>query len=161
MTNQNSTPHGARPGARPAPASTSALACAAPGCPWVGSSGDAGRFLCIAHVGQESNQWDAVTRSAVELEWFAAFIGDIQRMVNFPRKGEPGWISYAAQFWATTDPTMPPTPAECKAPELYLYRLFGELRAMTLGKDRPAQHVPQGQQSAWQPHSQPVGEVAA
>jgi hypothetical protein len=121
-----------------------ALCCAAPGCPWAGSSGEAGRFLCIAHAGHEGNQWAGVTQRTVELEWFATFIADVQRMVNFPRKGEPSWIAYAAQFWVNTDPTMQPQTAELRSPGLYLYRLHGELRAMALGKDRPQPHVPQG-----------------
>lgn len=120
-----------------------ALCCAAPGCPWPGSSGESGRFLCIAHAGHEGSDWDRVTKRTIELEWFATFIADMQRMVNFPRKGETPWIAYAAQFWVNTDPTMQPGPAECRSPGLYLYRLHGELRAMALGKDRPQPHMPQ------------------
>lgn len=152
------------PGARPAPKPPNALTCAAPGCPWAGSSGESGRFLCIAHSGHEGSQWGAVTRRTNELEWFATFIADVQRMVNFPRKGEPPWMAYAAQFWVNTDPTMQPEPAELRSPGLYLYRLFGELRAMALGKDRPQPHVPQGDWpsfQAQQPQAAPAVAVAA
>lgn len=153
------------PGARPAPKPPGALSCAAPGCPWAGSSGESGRwFLCIAHSGHEGNQWGPVTKRTNELEWFATFIADVQRMVNFPRKGEPPWEAYAAQFWVNTDPTMQPGPAELRSPGLYLYRLFGELRAMALDKDRPQPHVPQGDWpsfQAQQPQAAPVVAVAA
>jgi hypothetical protein len=152
------------PGARPAPKHRGALACSAPGCPWAGSAGETGRFLCIAHQGHEANQWDGVTRRTIEMEWFATFIADVQRMVNFPRKGEPSWIAYAAQFWVNTDPTMQPVQAEMRSPGLYLYRMLGELRAMALGKDRPQPHVPQGDWpsfQAQQPQAAPAVAVAA
>lgn len=152
------------PGARPAPKPPGALSCAAPGCPWAGSAGESGRFLCIAHSGHEGSQWGPVTKRTNELEWFATFIADVQRMVNFPRKGEPPWMAYAAQFWVNTDPTLQPGPAELRSPGLYLYRLFGELRAMALGKDRPQPHVPQGDWpsfQAQQPQAAPVVAVAA
>lgn len=139
-----------RPGARPAPAPSRALSCAAPGCPWVGSSGESGRFLCIAHAGHEASQWSAITARTADLEWFATFIADVQRMVNFPRKGEPPWMAYAAQFWVNSDPTMGPGQDELRTPGLYLYRLHGELRAMALGKDRPQPHVPQAHWPSFQ-----------
>lgn len=149
------------PGARPAPKPPGALSCAAPGCPWAGSAGEAGRFLCIAHQGHEGNQWSAITTRTNELEWFATFIADVQRMANFPRKGEPSWIAYAAQFWVNTDPTMQPGQDEMRSPGLYLYRMHGELRAMALGKDRPQPHVPQGQWPSFQAQQpQPAPAVA-
>lgn len=150
-----------RPGSRAAPTPRGALACAATGCPWAGSSGDSGQFLCIAHVGHESSHWEAVTKRTIELEWFATFIADVQRMANFPRKGEPPWIAYAAQFWANTDPTMQPGQAECSSAGLYLYRMHGELRAMALGKDRPQPHVPQAHWPSFQAQEQQAGPAVA
>jgi hypothetical protein len=152
------------PGARPAPKPPGALSCAAPGCPWAGSAGEAGRFLCIAHQGHEGNQWSAITTRTNELEWFATFIADVQRMANFPRKGEPSWIAYAAQFWVNNDPTMQPGQDEMRSPGLYLYRMHGELRAMALGKDRPQPHVPQGDWPSFQaqkPQAAPAVAVPA
>lgn len=153
-----------RPGGRAAPPSRGALSCAAPGCSWAGSSGESGRFLCIAHSGHEGSDWDRITKRTIELEWFATFIADVQRMANFPRKGEPSWIAYAAQFWVNTDPTMQSGQDEMHSPGLYLYRMHGELRAMALGKDRPQPHVPQGQWpsfQAQQPQAAPAVPVAA
>lgn len=156
--------HQDTPGASPAPKPPGALSCAAPGCPWAGSAGEAGRFLCIAHQGHEGNQWSAITARTNELEWFATFIADVQRMANFPRKGEPSWIAYAAQFWVNADPTMQPGQDEMRSPGLYLYRMHGELRAMALGKDRPQPHVPQGQWPSFhaqQPQAAPAVTVPA
>lgn len=140
-----------RPGARPAPEVHVALSCEAPGCGWRGSAGSNGRFACIAHLGQEPQDWSAITNRTADLFWFARFIGDVQRMSNFPRKGEETWLSYAHSFWEKSDPSMQPTEPERRDPALYLYRMFDELRAMALGKERPAAHVPQGLQRDWQP----------
>lgn len=150
-----------RPGARPAPRSSSGPSCAAPGCPWAGTSGESGRFLCIAHSGHEASQWSAITTRTTDLEWFATFIADVQRMVNFPRKGEPPWMAYAAQFWVNTDSTMQPAGDELRVPGLYLYRLHGELRAMALGTDRPQPHVPQAQWPSFQVQQPQAAPVAA
>ena len=108
--------------------------------------------MCIAHWGHEPARWSSVTARTIELEWFATFIHDVQRMANFPRKGEQPWHAYAAQFWVNTDPTMGPQPEEMRrgAP-VYLYRLLGELRAMALGKDRPGLHQPQADWPSFQP----------
>ena len=154
----------ARPGGRAAPSAAApraALLCAAPGCPWAGSAGETGRFLCIAHWGHEGAQWASITDRTTELEWFATFITDVQRMHNFPRKGEQPWQAYAAQFWANTDPTMQPTPDEIRRPGVYLYRLFGELRAMALGKDRPQPHVPQDRWPTFAPSGKTEPAAAA
>lgn len=118
-------------------------------------------MLCIAHSGHEGAQWAAITQRTIDLEWFATFIADVQRMVNFPRKGEPPWMAYAAQFWANTDPTMQPGQSEQRSPGLHLYRLFGELRAMALGKDRPQPHVPQGHWPSFQPQQPQAAPAAA
>lgn len=154
-----------RSGSRSAPPDQGALCCAAPGCSWAGSAGETGRFLCIAHQGSECAQWHAITERTADLTWFATFIADVQRMANFPRKGEQPWAAYASQFWLNTDTTMQPVQLEVRHPERYMYRLFGELRAMALGKDRPAPHVPQGQwpgfQSKQQPATAAVSVVAA
>lgn len=148
-----------RPGARPAPEVRVALACGAAGCPWVGSSGANGHFYCLAHYGQEVREHPAITARTVELRWFAQFIADVQRMHTFPRKGEEPWVAYASTFWAESDPSMQPTDVERRNPRLYVYRMFGELRAMALGKPRPAVHVAQRFWKDWARPSRVVDDV--
>lgn len=131
-----------RPGSRSAP-THSALACAADGCTWQGTSGTSGRFFCIAHAGKDAPLWPAITAKTTELQWFAEFIRDVQRMANQPRKGEETWTSFAWSFWADADKSMQPTHVELRNAGLYLYRMLGELRSRALGRPRPQQHVPQ------------------
>lgn len=154
-------------GARPAPAPRSALACAADGCNWTGTAGSGGRFFCIGHQGPQGANpvdavhWPAITAKTAELQWFADFIGDVQRMVNAPQKGEQPWQAYAAQFWAMSDETMCPTQREVRSPSLYLYRMLGSLRAMVHGKSMPAPHVPLSQSPAFAPRALPADGDAA
>lgn len=140
-----------RPGARPAPPVKVAGVCEAPGCTWAGSSGDNGHFMCIAHVGQEVRDLSRISERTHDLRWFAEYISDIQRMHNFPRKGEQGWLAYAAQYWDERDPSMQPQDCERRRPAVYINRMFAELRAMALGKERPRLHVPQAELPDFQP----------
>lgn len=131
-------------GARPAAFARSPLLCAADGCGWIGTAGDPGRFLCIAHHGLDVGRWPVVTAKTAELQWFADFIGEVQRMGSATRKDDQAWQGYAAQFWALSDATMAPTAREARQPGLYVYRMLGSLRAMAHSKPMPPPHVPLG-----------------
>lgn len=141
-----------RAGGRAAADGHNPLKCEVPGCPWNGSAGHNGRFSCIAHLGAETRDLPAITARTVELQWFAMFITDVQRMHTWPRKGDIAWISYADEFWKDNDLTMRPNMAERRQCVLYVNRMLAELRAMALGKERPQPHVPQGRWPEFNPH---------
>lgn len=147
------------PVTRPAAEQFNPLKCDAPGCQWTGTAGHNGRFSCIAHLGAEMKDLQAITKRTLELQWFAVFITDIQRMHTYPRKNEAGWIAYADEFWVNSNRTMQPTMPERRSPVLYVNRMLAELRAMALGKERPKPHLPQSQ---WPEFSGrlPLGETA-
>lgn len=133
-------------GARSAEPVRPVVLCHASPCGWRGTLGDSGRFFCFAHFGKEAVEWGAITERTSELQWWADFIAEVQRMVNRPRQNEQTWHAYARQFWEIADPDSGPTAEEIHAPTLYLLRMLGELRARVRGKDKPGPHVPQ---AAW------------
>lgn len=143
-------------GARPAPPARSPMACYADGCSWLGTAGSGGRFFCIAHQGPQGGepvdavQWPAITAKTAELQWFADFIADVQRMANRTKPGAQSWQDYATQFWAMSDATMGPTAFEAQRPVVYVYRMLGELRAMAQDKPRPGPYVPQSESAGSQ-----------
>lgn len=124
------------------------LACAAEGCKWIATSGDGGRFACIAHAKGDPDSWRAITDKTRELQWFADFIGDVQKLINQTGRGA-SWVELANKFWESQDDRMLPKITEIASPGLYLYRMLGELRAMALGEKRPPPHVPQGRTPEW------------
>lgn len=141
-TFNDAEPIGARAGEPARPLSL----CHASPCGWRGTLGEGGRFFCFAHYGKEAVEWSAITSKTADLQWWADFIADVQRMINRPRDGDQPWHAYAAQFWAIADADCAPTAEERRSPTLYVLRMLGELRARVRGKDKPPPHVPQ---AAW------------
>lgn len=127
------------------------MACTADGCKWRASASFGGApFACIAHQGVEDYRaWPGITRKTAELQWLADFIAEIQRGINFPKPGV-SWQSSAAEFFNGSDwPWLSPDERERKAPDLYIYRLLSEARAMAQGKARPKPFVPHAQTEEW------------
>lgn len=128
------------------------LQCVADGCRWKASASIGGApFACIGHQGiEDARDWPAITRRTAEFQWLADFIAEIQRGINFPKPGAPAWQKVAAEFFAGSDwPWLAPDERERKAPDLYVYRLLGEARALVQGRDRPKPFVPHRESEDW------------
>ena len=129
------------------------LQCVADGCAWSASASVGGApFACIGHQGiEDARDWPTITRRAAEFQWLADFIAEILRGINFPKPGAPLWQAVAAEFFAGSDwPWLTPNERERKAPDLYVYRLLAEARALVQGKPRPAAFVPHREHPDWQ-----------
>lgn len=139
------------------------MACVADGCKWRASASFGGAlFACIAHQGvEDARDWPSITRKTAEFQWLAEFIAEIQRGINFPKPGA-SWQSSALEFFIGSDwPWLAPDEREQKRPDLYVYRLLGEARALAQGKALPKPFVPHAQTEEWKRAVRQPAAVAA